>query len=53
MEILISVVLMILIIIPLWQLCKWKKISPIWSLITLVPFGGLALLWYLAFAQSE
>jgi heme/copper-type cytochrome/quinol oxidase subunit 4 len=53
MEILIYIIMMVLTIVPLWKLCEQKKISPAWSLITIIPFGGLGLLWYLAFAQSE
>ena len=40
-----------IIIIPAWQICKKAGFSPWLSLMILVPFGGLVLLYVLAFAQ--
>ncbi|HEY3991120.1 MAG TPA: hypothetical protein VGM02_17605 [Acidobacteriaceae bacterium] len=40
-----------IIIIPLWQICKKAGFSPWLSLLIIVPFGVLILLYILAFAQ--
>jgi hypothetical protein len=40
-----------IVIIPLWQICKKAGFSPWLSLLILVPFGGLILLYVLAFAR--
>jgi hypothetical protein len=39
------------VIIPLWQICKKAGFSPWLCLLILIPFGGLILLYILAFAQ--
>ena len=38
-------------IVPLWQICKKAGFSPWLSLLILVPFGALILLYVLAFAR--
>jgi hypothetical protein len=40
-----------IVIIPLWQICKKAGFSPWLCLLILIPFGGLILLYILAFAQ--
>lgn len=40
-----------IIIVPLWQICKKAGFSPWLSLLVLVPFGALILLYVLAFAR--
>jgi hypothetical protein len=39
-----------IMIIPLWQICKKAGFSPWLSLLVIVPFGVLILLYVLAFA---
>jgi hypothetical protein len=39
------------VIIPLWFICKKAGFSPWLSLLVIVPFGGLVLLYVLAFAE--
>jgi hypothetical protein len=40
-----------IMIVPLWQICKKAGFSPWLSLLVLVPFGVLILLYILAFAH--
>lgn len=48
----IGVVFLLLVIIPLWFICKKTGLSPWLSLIVLFPcFGTLILLYILAFAE--
>lgn len=48
---LIIVVMLAIVIIPTWFICKKAGFSPWLSLLTLIPFGGLILLYVLAFAE--
>ena len=49
---LFGVVAVLLVIIPLWFICKKAGLSPWLSLIVLFPaFGGLILLYILAFTE--
>jgi intracellular septation protein A len=48
---LIIVVALAIVIIPTWFICKKAGFSPWLSLLTLIPFGGLILLYVLAFAE--
>lgn len=52
MEFFVYILMMAAMIIPLWKLCDNKSISPAWALIAFIPFGAIALLWYLAFADD-
>ena len=45
------VLVLIAIIIPTWFICKKAGFSPWLSLLVVVPFGGLVLLYVLAFAD--
>ena len=45
------VVIMAIIIIPTWFICKKAGFSPWLSLLNIVPLGGLVLLYVLAFAE--
>jgi hypothetical protein len=40
-----------IVIVPLWFVCKKAGFSPWLSLLVIVPFGGLILLYVLAFAE--
>jgi hypothetical protein len=40
-----------IVLIPLWQICKKAGFTPWLALLVFVPFGGLILLYVLAFAQ--
>lgn len=44
-------VALVVVIIPTWFICKKAGFSPWLSLLNAVPFGGLILLYVLAFAQ--
>lgn len=46
-----GLVFVAIMIVPLWQICKKAGFSPWLSLLVLVPFGALILLYVLAFAQ--
>ncbi len=48
---LIIVVGAAIVIVPTWFICKKAGFSPWLSLLALVPFGGLILLYVLAFAE--
>jgi hypothetical protein len=41
----------VIVIIPTWFICKKAGFSPWLSLLTLIPLGGLILLYVLAFAE--
>jgi len=41
----------VVVIIPTWFICKKAGFSPWLSLLTLIPLGGLILLYVLAFAE--
>ncbi len=45
------VVIMAVIIIPTWFICKKAGFSPWLSLLNIIPLGGLVLLYVLAFAE--
>jgi hypothetical protein len=47
----IILAMVVIVIIPTWFICKKAGFSPWLSLLTLVPFGGLILLYVLAFAE--
>lgn len=40
-----------IVIVPTWFICKKAGFSPWLSLLTAIPFGGLILLYVLAFAE--
>ncbi len=42
---------MVIFIIPTWFICKKAGFSPWLSLLTIIPLGGLILLYVLAFAE--
>jgi hypothetical protein len=44
-------VAVIVVIIPTWFICKKAGFTPWLSLLIIVPFGGLVLLYVLAFAE--
>ena len=44
-------VMAIVVIIPTWFICKKAGFSPFLSLLIIVPFGGLVLLYVLAFSE--
>jgi hypothetical protein len=46
-----GLVFVAIMIVPLWQICKKAGFSPWLSLLVLVPFGALILLYVLAFAR--
>jgi hypothetical protein len=41
----------VVLIIPVWFICKKAGFSPYLSLLILIPFGGLVLLYVLAFSE--
>ena len=41
----------VIVLIPTWFICKKAGFSPWLSLLTLIPLGGLILLYVLAFAE--
>jgi hypothetical protein len=45
------VIILVAIIIPTWFICKKAGFSPWLSFIVIIPFGGLVLLYVLAFAE--
>ena len=47
----IIVIAVVIVLIPTWFICKKAGFSPWLSLLTLIPFGGLILLYVLAFAE--
>jgi hypothetical protein len=47
----ILLVAVIVVIIPTWFICKKAGFTPWLSLLVIVPFGGLILLYVLAFAE--
>jgi intracellular septation protein A len=47
----VIILALIVVIIPTWFICKKAGFSPWLSLIVIVPFGGLVLLYVLAFAE--
>jgi hypothetical protein len=47
----IFLVAAVVIIIPTWFICKKAGFSPFLSLLIIVPFGGLVLLYVLAFSE--
>ena len=48
---LIGIVVMVLIVIPFWFICKKAGFSPWLSLLNVIPVGNLVLLYVLAFAE--
>jgi hypothetical protein len=42
---------MVIVVVPTWFICKKAGFSPWLSLLTLIPLGGLILLYVLAFAE--
>jgi len=47
----IILICLAIVIVPFWQICKKAGFSPWLSLLNVVPFGNLVLLYVLAFAQ--
>jgi hypothetical protein len=47
----IILVAVVAVIIPTWFICKKAGFSPWLSLLVIVPFGGLVLLYVLAFGE--
>ena len=47
----ITVVVLVLVILPFWFICKKAGFSPWLSLLFVVPFGGVILVYVLAFAE--
>jgi ABC-type transport system involved in cytochrome c biogenesis permease subunit len=45
------VIVMAVVILPCWFICKKAGFSPWLSLLNLIPFGSLILLYILAFAE--
>ena len=45
------VIILVAIIVPTWFICKKAGFSPWLSFIVIIPFGGLVLLYVLAFAE--
>jgi hypothetical protein len=41
----------LIVLIPIWFICKKAGFSPWLSLLTLIPLGGIILLYVLAFAE--
>lgn len=48
---LFMIICVAVVVIPLWQICKKAGFSPLLSLLVVIPFGGLILLYVLAFAR--
>ena len=48
---LIILIVLAIIIVPFWFICKKAGFSPWLSLLNLVPLGGLILIYVLAFAE--
>ena len=46
-----GLIVMAIIMIPFWFICKKAGFSPWLTFLNLVPFGGLVLMYVLAFAQ--
>src|ERR1700691_4593152 len=46
-----GLIVMAVIMIPFWFICKKAGFSPWLTFLNLVPFGGLVLMYVLAFAQ--
>jgi hypothetical protein len=49
--VMLGLVFAVIFIIPVWKICKKAGFSPWLCLLVLIPFGGLILLYVLAFAQ--
>jgi len=47
----VFLVAVIIVIIPTWFICKKAGFSPWLSLLIVIPFGGLVLLYVLAFSE--
>ncbi len=47
----LGLVILAIFMIPFWFICKKAGFSPWLTLLNLVPFGGLVLIYVLAFAQ--
>ena len=43
----------VILIIPVWFICKKAGFSPYLSLLIIIPFGGLVLLYVLAFSELK
>lgn len=48
---LMILIMMIIIILPFWFICKKAGFSPWMALLNIIPFGGLVLIYMLAFAE--
>ncbi len=48
---LIMIVILAVVILPFWFICKKAGFSPWLSLLNIVPFGGLILIYVLAFSD--
>jgi uncharacterized membrane protein len=49
MELILILIGFALTIVPMWKLCERGGIAPAWSLVCIIPFGLIVLLWVLAF----
>jgi hypothetical protein len=47
----IGLIFLAIVLVPLWQICKKVGFTPWLCLLIVIPFGGLILLYVLAFAQ--
>ncbi len=49
MELLLYPLFIAVTVIPMWKLTERAGFNPAWSLVCIVPFGLVVLLWVLAF----
>jgi cytochrome c biogenesis protein CcdA len=47
----VFLIVVVVLIIPTWFICKKAGFSPWLSLLIIIPFGGLVLLYVLAFSE--
>lgn len=47
----VAIVVLVLVILPFWFICKKAGFTPWLSLLFLIPFGGVVLVYVLAFAE--
>jgi hypothetical protein len=47
----VCVIVLAIILVPFWFICKKAGFSPWLTLLNIVPFGGLVLVYVLAFAE--
>ena len=48
MEILLALVAIALVLYPMWKITERSGLNPLWTLVCLVRFGFIALLWVIA-----